>query len=321
MMKVSMLVMSVVADEWEDFTARFGKNYAGDELKTRRAIFQQNLEFINTENAKGHSYTLGIGPFADITAEEFKMNHFGYVNSESEVPDLGVHQWHGEELLASLDWTEQGVVTPVKDQGQCGSCWSFSTTGALESGYKIASGNLVSLSEQQYVDCDGFPNMGCNGGSMQFALRYAKDHDICSESSYPYEAKGGKCRTSGCEVALKSGTVTGVVHMGSILGSATDEDMMSALAKQPLSIAIEADQDIFQHYKSGVITGNCGTSTDHGVLLVGYGTDGSDAYWKVKNSWGPSWGDNGYVRMVRGKNQCGINSGVNYPTFASSLSV
>merc|ERR1719215_261865 len=125
MMKVSMLVMSAAADEWEDFMARFGKNYAAD---------------------------------------EFKMNHFGYVNLESEVPEVGVHQWHGEELLASLDWTEQGVVTPVKDQGQCGSCWSFSTTGALESGYKIASGNLVSLSEQQYVDCDGFPNMGCNGG-------------------------------------------------------------------------------------------------------------------------------------------------------------
>lgn len=316
-----MLLMSAAADEWEDFMARFGKNYAGDELKTRRAIFQQNLEFINAENAKGHSYTLGIGPFADITADEFKMNHFGYAKLESEVPEVGVHQWHGEELLASLDWTEQGVVTPVKDQGQCGSCWSFSTTGALESGYKIASGNLVSLSEQQYVDCDGFPNMGCNGGNMNYALRYAKDHDICTEQSYPYEAKGGSCRMSGCTVGLHSGTVTGVKSLGGLFSKATDQDLMSALAIEPISIAIEADQAIFQHYVGGVITGSCGTSTDHGVLLVGYGTDGGDDYWKVKNSWGASWGDHGYVRLVRGNNQCGINSGPNYPVFGSSIAV
>merc|ERR1712063_60586 len=279
---------------------------------------------IEAHNAKGESFTMGINQFTDLTQEQYRAAAgLGWkpAPTEGTMPVLKTHVHSGEALADSLDWTTQGAVTPVKDQGQCGSCWSFSTTGALESGYQIASGNLVSLSEQQYVDCDGFPNMGCNGGNMQFALRYAKDHDICSESSYPYEAKGGKCRTSGCDVALKSGTVTGVVHMGSILGSATDQDMMSALAKQPLSIAIEADQDIFQHYKSGVITGNCGTSTDHGVLLVGYGTDGNNDYWKVKNSWGASWGDNGYVRMVRGKNQCGINSGVNYPTFASSLSV
>merc|ERR1712060_1004856 len=117
--------------------------------------------------------------------------------------------------------------------------------------------------------------------------RFSKDHDICTEASYAYEAKGGKCRSSSCTVGMTSGTVTGVKSVAPLIGNAKDADLKSALAVQPLSIAIEADQDIFQHYKSGTITGNCGTSTDHGVLLVGYGTDsdGND-YWEVKNSWG-----------------------------------
>jgi len=324
-MKFATLLTGIATAEagmsWDEFKTEYGRAYNGDEDEYRKGIYMNNLDFMTKENAKGHSYTLGVGPFADMTAEEYKANLLGYKKPESESPVLSAHQWQGEELADSLDWTTQGAVTPIKDQGQCGSCWSFSTTGALESGFQIATGNLVALSEQQYVDCDGFPNMGCNGGNMQYALRYAKDHDICTESSYPYEAKGGSCRTSGCTVGLKSGTVTGVVHMGNVLSSASDEDMMSALAKQPLSIAIEADQDIFQHYKSGVITGNCGSNTDHGVLLVGYGTDAGNDYWKVKNSWGVSWGDSGFVRMVRGKNQCGINSGVNYPTFDTSVSV
>jgi len=248
------------------------------------------------------------------------MGYQRRVHGEDDLPVLDVHQWGGEELSDSLDWNTLGAVTPVKDQGHCGSCWAFSTTGALESGYKIlGGGDLVPLSEQQYVDCAGFPNMGCNGGNMNFGLRYAKDHDICTEASYQYQATGGKCRTSGCSVGLKSGTVTGVKSLGGKLsGAASDKDMMSALSIQPLSIAIEADQDIFHHYTSGVITGSCGTNTDHGVLLVGYGTDDGHDYWKVKNSWAAEWGEAGFVRMVRGKNQCGINSGPNWPTFASA---
>jgi C1A family cysteine protease len=314
-------VAVAAASDWEDFKAQYGKFYNGDDEESKRhEIFNANVEFINAENTKGHSYTLGVGPFADLTAEEFTATRLGYKKEESDSPVLDTHSWQGEELADSLDWTTKGAVTKIKDQGQCGSCWAFSTTGALESGYQISSGQLVSLSEQQYVDCDGLPNLGCMGGQMSSALKWAEKHDICTESSYPYTAKGGllsSCKSSGCSVGLKSGSVTGVKN----LNRGSDADLKSALQQQPISIAIEADQNIFQHYTGGVITGKCGTNTDHGVLLVGYGTDGGNDYWKVKNSWGESWGESGFVRLVQGKNQCGINSGPNYPVFSASVSV
>jgi cathepsin L len=321
MFRASFIAVAGAATTWEEFKQEFGRAYNGDEEQHREQVFNFNVAYINAENAKGHSHILGVGPFADLTSDEFKALPIrGY--TASDLPVLDVHVDNGEAVADRLDWTEQGVVTAVKDQGQCGSCWAFSTTGALESGLKLHRGDLVELSEQQLVDCAGFPNMGCNGGNMGFALRFAKDHDFCTEGSYKYEAKGGSCRSSSCTVGMTSGTVTGVKSVAPRIGNAKDSDLKSALAVQPLSIAIEADQDIFQHYKSGTITGNCGTSTDHGVLLVGYGTDsaGND-YWKVKNSWGSSWGSNGYVNLVQGKNQCGINSGPNYPLFGSSVTV
>jgi C1A family cysteine protease len=314
-------VAVAAASDWEAFKAEYGKFYNGNEEEAKRhEIFNANVEFIKAENAKGYSYTLGVGPFADLTAEEFKATRLGYKKEESDSPVFDTHKWQGEELADAVDWTTKGAVTQVKDQGQCGSCWAFSTTGALESGYEIASGQLVSLSEQQYVDCDGLPNLGCMGGMMGSALKWAEKNDICTESSYQYTAHGGvlsSCKSSGCTVGLKSGSVTGVKN----LNGCTDADLKSAVQQQPISIAIEADQTIFQHYTGGVITGSCGKNTDHGVLLVGYGTDGGNDYWKVKNSWGASWGESGFVRLVQGKNQCGINSGPNYPVFSASVSV
>jgi len=317
----SVVGCAAASGEWEDFKAKFGRFYNGDEDDKRHAIFDANMEFIQTENAKGHSYVLGVTQFADVTAEEFTSTYLGYKQDESDLPAVEAIKYDGV-LADSLDWREQGVITPVKDQGQCGSCWAFSTTGALEGGYALATGTApVALAEQQFVDCAGFPNLGCNGGNMKFGLRYAKDHDICGEASYAYEAKGGSCRTAGCDVALASGTVTAVTGLSGVLSKASDDDLMGALQNQPISIAVEADQTIFHHYVSGVVTGDCGSKTDHGVLLVGYGTDGSDDYWLVKNSWAADWGEAGYIRLVRGKNQCGINSGPNYPVFGSSVSV
>lgn len=321
------LIGAASATSWDAFKTEYGKFYNGETEETQRhAIFDANVEFINSENMKGHSYELGIGPLADITANEFRSMRLGYTRPETEEPvmDAAYTRPADEQLEDRVDWTEKGVVTEVKDQGQCGSCWAFSTTGALESGYALASGNLVRLSEQQHVDCDGFPNLGCSGGQMKNALKWAMSHDSCSEESYPYVAKGGilsSCKSKDCDVAMPSGTVTGVKSLAGLIGKASDEDMMSALAQQPLSIAIEADQAIFQHYKSGVITDSCGTSTDHGVLLVGYGSDEGVDYWKVKNSWGSSWGDHGFVRMTRGTNICGINSGPNAPLFDTSVAV
>eukprot|EP00929_Paragymnodinium_shiwhaense_P020609 TRINITY_DN1367_c0_g1_i7.p2 TRINITY_DN1367_c0_g1~~TRINITY_DN1367_c0_g1_i7.p2 ORF type:complete len:267 (-),score=82.28 TRINITY_DN1367_c0_g1_i7:296-1063(-) len=229
---------------------------------------------------------------------------------------LGRHVRAANETLPdSIDWVAKGAVTDVKNQGQCGSCWAFSSTGSLEGANFLASGKLVSLSEQQFVDCAGgtYGNQGCNGGLMDNAFKYAEADAICTEDSYAYKAVGGSCQASSCTNGLQKGAVSGYKDVQ----ADSKEDLMSAVAQQPVSIAIEADLPVFQLYKSGVLSGMCGAKLDHGVLVVGYGTDsqGGD-YWKVKNSWGTSFGEDGYVRLKRGKGgsgECGILSQPSYP--------
>merc|ERR1712093_220969 len=188
--------------------------------------------------------------------------------------------------------------------------------GSLEGAWEIATGKLVSLSEQQFVDCStSFGNMGCNGGLMDNAFKYAEENAICTEKSYPYKAASGTCKASSCTTGIPKGGVTGFKDVDKEDLKAMEE----AVAQQPVSIAIEADKRIFQMYHSGVLTETCGTKLDHGVLVVGYGTlDGTD-YWKVRNSWGASYGIDGYVLLQRGtknaEGECGILSGPpSYPT-------
>merc|ERR1712139_175939 len=237
----------------------------------------------NKDNTYTMSYT---GPFADLSAEEFaQLNIRGFKKgSESGLPSLGMHE--GSYSGATVDWTTKGAVTPVKNQGQCGSCWAFSTTGGLEGSWEIATGNLVSMSEQQFVDCDT-GSMGCNGGSMEGAFEWAESNAVATEDSYAYTARDGSCKSS-FTTAIPSGGVTGYKQVGSSASS-----LESAIQQQPVSVAIEADQSVFQMYSGGVITSGCGTNLDHGVLAVGINSDGSI---KVKNSWGSSWGANGYVK-------------------------
>merc|ERR1712216_887743 len=202
-------------------------------------------------------------------------------------------------LDASVDWTTKGAVTPVKNQGQCGSCWAFSTTGSTEGAYQIATGKLLSFSEQELVDCAGsYGNQGCNGGLMDNGFKYLESKGDALESTYSYTGKSGSCSSSkSSNPALAAGKVTSFNDVT----SDSVPQMEAAVSKGPVSVAIEADQSGFQFYKSGVFSGACGTNLDRGVLVVGYGTDGGKDYWKVKNSWGTSWGKDGYIMVARSK--------------------
>merc|ERR1719267_465380 len=283
----------------------------------RYGIFKANVDRIEEANSKGLSYKLGINQFADLTATEFAFQHTGFKKPQKqwgEMPYLGRHTFNGEALDDAVDWSKKGAVTPIKNQGQCGSCWSFSATGSLEGAWEIATGKLVSISEQQLVDCSKAEgNQGCQGGLMGDAFKYMEQNGMCTEESYSYTARNGQCHNSGCTIGVPKGSVTGYKDV-----SLDDENaLMEAVAKGPVSIAIEADKSVFQLYKTGVLSSaQCGDQLDHGVLVVGYGALNGQKYWKVKNSWGGSWGMEGYVLLARGEGsagECGILSQPSYP--------
>uniref|UniRef100_A0A7S2G203 Peptidase C1A papain C-terminal domain-containing protein n=1 Tax=Haptolina brevifila TaxID=156173 RepID=A0A7S2G203_9EUKA len=284
--------------------------------------FELNDAIIAKTNAQNLTYTLGHNEFSGYTWDEFKRIHMSelFLNrAPKNVQRVHIKQ-PGYQLADSVDWVTAGAVTPVKNQGRCGSCWAFSTTGSVEGAMQIASGKLISLSEEDLVQCDHNGDNGCQGGLMDNAFEFIKTSGgIATEAAYPYTSGSGVTGTcSSAKAASKAVTVTGFTDVPK-----EDEDALkSAVAKQPVSVAIEADKSVFQLYKSGVLDStSCGKQLDHGVLVVGYGTDSASGkdYWKVKNSWGATWGESGYLRMVRGKDQCGISQSASYPTGAKAV--
>ena len=347
-------------ERFQDWVKRFEMSFKNDVHMDHAFInWLENDDHIISVNDRNLSYSLDHNQFSGMNSEQFR-EYLGYsgkpvassrylrvrpesfqnkvdhakclidcvknVHNECTKDTIGcIHGCKDANtvmLADSVDWVTKGAVTDVKNQGQCGSCWSFSTTGALEGANYVQHGELVSLSEQQLVDCDNFRNggkdHGCNGGLMDNAFSWIeKNGGLCQEASYPYTS--GMTKTPGtcmsdCDVV--DGTIiTGYYDVP----ANSDEDMMVALNQQPVAIAIQADQKDFQLYSSGVFTGDCGTQLDHGVLAVGYGSmDGTD-YYRVKNSWGTTWGKDGYIYLGRGSEynngagQCGMLMQASYP--------
>jgi KDEL-tailed cysteine endopeptidase len=301
---------------FEAWRAEHGKTYeSGNDAEARYAVFKENIDFIAEHNAGDHSYTVGMNQFGDMTNTEYKV----MVQRCGPQVSGGVPgSLRGEKLTAdppaAVDWTTKGAVTPVKNQEQCGSCWAFSTTGSTEGITFISSGTLPSLSEQQLVDCGTKEGShGCEGGLMDYGFQYIIDNGgLCDEKDYPYIAVDSACKAASCTPVATIKAFTDV--------TAQDEDqLLVAAAQQPVSVAIEADGIGFQFYSGGVYDDIfCGTKLDHGVLIAGYGTDSGKMYWKVKNSWGATWGEAGYIRMARKggktKGMCGIAMQPSYPT-------
>jgi cathepsin L len=330
MMRLLALLLAIVAvnavditryDEhftnWVNFKQTHGKSYKSvEEEAARFLVFVDNYKYIQEHNkqfeAGVHTFDLGVNQFADMKNDEFRALYNGY----KQKPRYSVNVFQApanSTIPASVDWRTKGYVTPVKDQKQCGSCWAFSATGSLEGQHFKKTGKLVSISEQNLVDCSQkFGNEGCNGGWMDSAFEYIQDNKgIDTEVSYPYEAKDRPCRFKTENVGADDDGFVDIKHN-------SEADLEAAIATiGPISVAIDASRMSFQFYKSGVYNEQrCSSSMlDHGVLAVGYDTtDKGEKYYIVKNSWAESWGDKGYILMSRGKNnQCGIATQSSYP--------
>jgi C1A family cysteine protease len=294
------------------FVAEHNKQYSSDQFFNRFNIFKNNVDYIRSENNKNNSYELGMNLFGDLTAHEFKTDVVAGCYQPSGRPASN-HIQGPIRAPKPVDWRNKDgkkYVQDVKNQGQCGSCWAFSAIAAVEGAWAVTKGadQLPNLAEQQLVDCAGSEgNMGCNGGLMDYAFSYLiKFGGSNLEKDYKYTARDGTCQASKYS---KNCPITSFVDV-----KPGDENALGdAVAMGPVSVAVEADQSIFQFYKDGVLDGNCGKNLDHGITAVGFNTDSSTGYWIVKNSWGASWGKQGYVQIRAFKNMCGIATDNSYP--------
>lgn len=317
-----------IAKQHELWMAEYGRVYKDEAEKARRLeIFKENIKYIEDfNNAGSHKFTLGVNQFADLTHEEFVANYINGVPRQAEIIDESAVMSFKDEtnvtervniyaLPTSVDWRAQGAVSPVKNQGaKCGSCWAFAAAAAVESLHKIKKGVLYDLSPQQLVDCN-WSNFGCRGGWPRDAYDYIKKNGgLTTWTNYPYTAVNGNCNMF--KASQSVATVSGFKRV-----PPNEKELMSAVAESPVTVVIDANSTNFQFYKKGTIFhGSCTTAQNHVVVVVGYSdTDPSDKYWIVRNSWGSSWGDGGYILMEKDVASapyglCGITMHATRPT-------
>uniref|UniRef100_A0ACD5YMK9 Uncharacterized protein n=1 Tax=Avena sativa TaxID=4498 RepID=A0ACD5YMK9_AVESA len=310
---------SIVARH-EEWMARYGRVYSDDAEKARRLeVFKANVAFIESVNSGTDKFSLEANQFADITEEEFKATYTGYkapvAGNKRKATGFKYANVSLDAVPTSVDWRTKGAVTPIKDQGQCGCCWAFSTVGSVEGIVKLSTGKLISLSEQELVDCDvDGMDQGCEGGLMDNAFEFIIDNGgLTTEGNYPYTGTDDSCNSN--KESNDAASITGYEDV-----PANDEaSLQKAVAAQPVSIALDGGDNLFRFYKGGILSGDCGTELDHGIVAVGYGvaSDGTK-YWVMKNSWGTSWGEKGFIRMERDiadeQGLCGLAMQPSYPT-------
>jgi len=307
-------------DMYKDTETLQQHQYEG-KMNDRKDIFADNYAVVRMHNSRNHSYWLELNEFAAMTNEEFRMSRNGFLNIDH--PRNGeAHVMSGVEAPSSVDWRNK-LVLPVKNQEQCGSCWAFSTVVSLEGQYAKLTENLLSMSEQDLVDCvkkvkvPGSSEVccdGCEGGLMDYAFQYMIDSQSGTddkESSYRYTARNGRCKFEKSE-AFKDAKITKYTD----ITKGSESELMDATANVgPISVAVNAN-NAWQLYSGGVLKPLfCpGNRLDHGVAVVGYGKEGAKEYWIIKNSWGKTWGEEGYIRLHRGANTCGVANSACYPT-------
>ncbi|KAL9234005.1 hypothetical protein vseg_008929 [Gypsophila vaccaria] len=294
---------SAMRQRYEQWITKHGRAYKNEAEKEKRFhIFEENVKYIDAFNSNGanKSYTLATNAFSDLTDDEFLARYTGLnteVYSQNKRTNISIFKYNNtsNQLPSFVDWREQGAVTKVKDQGACGGCWAFASVAALEGIYKIVKGNLISFSEQNLIDC-AQNSHGCTSGGLQYAYEYMLTNGITTEESYPYEATQGQCRATQPVTTI---TDYQLVDPGDV------DALLAAVNQQPVSVSINSNG--LRHYKSGVYKGGCISTINHAVTVIGYGTtqDG-DQYWLVKNSWGESWGEEGYMKLFKDENLCPI---------------
>ena len=294
--------------EFEDYLQQFNKAYTDSDYPLRLENFSMNSGYIRSFNKLGETWYLGHTQFSDMSPEEFMQTYLSpYPRNSQSSQDLENTLRSSYSYPVSVDWRTQGAVTSVGNQGQCGSSWAFSAVAAVESAWEIAGNTLVDLSEQQLVDCSSrYGNNGCSFGKMDSSFNYIIANGLASATTYPYIAKQGACQAFTPVASISS--FTDVTR-----NSATA--LYTAVAQQPVSVPVDADPLIWQNYKGGVISRNCGTQLDLGVTIVGYNSNASPPYWIIKNSFGQAWGESGYIRLavIDGEGVCGVQMFPTYP--------